>query len=293
MRTRLVGGILAATIAALALVACSATAPPAPQAVEATAPPFGHVHGLGIDPGDGRVLVATHRGLFRDGARGLEKVGTSAAADRDLMGFLVVGPGTFLAGGHPSPEESTPDPLGLVRSSDGGTSWQAVGLSGEVDFHALDQGAGTIYGVDADGGLLASRDGGARWSPWPAPPALDVAVDPTGGGRVVLAVLGGVATAIDDGGVVREQEFVVRPGPQLVHLSWAADGALYGLAPDARLYTSLDGGTTWRPEGVVPGGRPQAVAALGQGRALAATAGGIHETRDGGRTFATVAEMPS
>ncbi|MDD7921266.1 F510_1955 family glycosylhydrolase [Actinomycetospora callitridis] len=253
---------------------------------------LGHVHGLGIDPLNGGLYVATHGGLFRAGPTGLEKVGTSAAANRDLMGFLVVGPGVFLASGHPSPLEATPNPLGLVRSTDGGLSWQTIALSGEVDFHALAQGPGGIYGVDAEGSVRFSQDGGVRWEAWPAPPALDVAADPHRPGHLVLAVVGGIAAV--DGSAASAPGTpapVVELAPQMAYLSWAPDGELFGLTTDARLLASPDGGASWLPRATVPGGRPQSLTAVGQERVLAATAGGVHESRDGGRTFTTLATM--
>lgn len=246
-----------------------------------------HVHGLEIDPADGQVRVATHHGLFRLTDGRLEKVGSSATADRDLMGFLVIAPGTYLASGHPSPDEVvTPDPLGLVRSTDRGQSWQSVSLDGAVDFHALDEGPDGIYGVDAEGVLRTSADG-TRWDTRPAPPALDIAVEPRAGGRAALAVGGGIAVAEartrPEGG-----PFVTTPGPQLVFLSWAPDGELLGLSPDARVFGSADGGATWAARGDVPGGRPQALTAVGAGQVLAATEGGIYDSRDGGRTFSAL-----
>ncbi|GAA4750779.1 hypothetical protein [Actinomycetospora chibensis] len=66
---------------------------------------------------------------------------------------------------------------------------------------------------------------------------------------------------------------------------------MFGLTPDARLLASPDGGATWLPRATVPGGRAQSLTAVGQGRVLAATAGGIHESRDGGRAFSTIAAL--
>lgn len=286
--SRAVAGTVIAVVAAIVAAGCAREASD-PRA-DASAPPLlGHVHGMGTDPADGRLYVATHSGLYRESSGGLEKVGTGAGADRDLMGFLVAGPGAFLASGHPSPEDvAAPNPLGLVRSSDGGATWQTVSLGGDVDFHALDQGSGVLYGVDADGVLRTSTDT-LRWEVAPSPPALDVAADPAGEGRVVLAVEGGVAIAAREGipgsGPSR---FQFQPGPQLLFLSWAPDGELGGLAPDGRVYRSLDAGSTWAPSGTVPGGRPQALTALGRGRVLAATSEGIFESRDAGRTFTTI-----
>ena len=154
------------------------------------------------------------------------------------------------------------------------------------------RGPGGIYGVDAEGGLRFSRDGGARWEAWPAPPALDVAADPRRPDHLVLAVVGGVA-AFDSpaASAPGAPAPAVKLTPQMAYLSWAPDGELFGMTPDARLLTSPDGGVTWLPRATVPGGRAQSLTAVGQGRVLAATAGGVHQSCDGGRTFTTVAVM--
>ncbi|HEV2074924.1 MAG TPA: hypothetical protein VGR10_01655, partial [Thermoleophilaceae bacterium] len=49
-----------------------------------------HVHGLGVDPADGSLFIATHSGLFRSepGEETAERVGDSL---QDTMGFTVVG----------------------------------------------------------------------------------------------------------------------------------------------------------------------------------------------------------
>jgi hypothetical protein len=60
---------------------------------------FGHIHGLGIDPTDNNLYVATHFGLFRYPRQG--KPALVAGRVRDFMGFTVVGPRHFLASGHP------------------------------------------------------------------------------------------------------------------------------------------------------------------------------------------------
>jgi hypothetical protein len=64
-----------------------------------------HVHGLGADPADGALYVATHEGVVsvdEDGAA--ERVSDQA----DYMGFTVTGPGTFLGSGHPAPGSDEP-----------------------------------------------------------------------------------------------------------------------------------------------------------------------------------------
>lgn len=72
--------------------------PATDAAVSGTPQPLGHVHGLGVDPQDGDLYLASHFGVFRVVDGEPERV-----ADRwqDTMGFAVVGSGHFLASGHP------------------------------------------------------------------------------------------------------------------------------------------------------------------------------------------------
>ncbi|MGY1452801.1 hypothetical protein [Streptomyces sp. SS8] len=51
------------------------------------------------------------------------------------------------------------------------------------------------------------------------------------------------------------------------------------------MHRSTDGGGGWSETGRVPGGQAQALTAVTPDRVLAATAGGVHESRDGGRAF--------
>jgi hypothetical protein len=59
-----------------------------------------HVHGLGINPKDGALFVATHTGLFR-AAEGERKATRVADRFQDTMGFTVVGT-AFSAPGTPT-----------------------------------------------------------------------------------------------------------------------------------------------------------------------------------------------
>ena len=76
---------------------------------------FGHVHGLGVNPADGARYVASHNGLFRTGPDGrAEAVGPT----RDLMGFTIAGPDTFLSSGHP----------GRTRTCRTRSDWRSAGM---------------------------------------------------------------------------------------------------------------------------------------------------------------------
>src|ERR671914_339504 len=107
-----------------------------------------HVHGLGVNPADDALFIATHTGLYRvdDGRRKAARVGDRL---QDTMGFTIVGPDRFLGSGHPDLEEAReknlPPHLGLIESTDEGESWRSISLSGEADFHVLRFTGGRVY----------------------------------------------------------------------------------------------------------------------------------------------------
>ncbi|GEL17330.1 F510_1955 family glycosylhydrolase [Pseudonocardia asaccharolytica] len=282
LRLAILTAVLLTGLTMATACASAAPEPPEPPPVATGAGPgpgLGHVHAVDLNPADGLIYVAAHEGLYRVGAAGgLERVG---APGRDLMGFTIAAPDTFLSSGHPGPTENAPDPLGLVRSTDAGATWQPVSLAGEVDFHALQVSSGTLYGLDAGRRMLrVSSDGGTTWQSRATVAALDLAVDPTDPAIVLATTADGVVASRDGGA-----SFGAPSSPLLAFLSWSPDATLYGLAPDGALHTSFDAGATWQRVGVVPGGRPQAVTGLADGRVLAATAGGLFDSRHGGHTF--------
>ncbi|MGH2500748.1 MAG: WD40/YVTN/BNR-like repeat-containing protein, partial [Candidatus Limnocylindria bacterium] len=127
-----------------------------------------HVHGLGVNPADGALFIATHTGMYRveAGERKAERV---AERYQDTMGFTIVGPNRFLGSGHPdlneAREQNLPSLLGLIESTDSGESWKPISLLGEADFHVLRFADERVYGYDASNDrLLVSADRGRTWS---------------------------------------------------------------------------------------------------------------------------------
>jgi hypothetical protein len=82
-----------------------------------------HVHGLGVNPADGALFIATHTGLYRVG-QGQRKAARVGGRYQDTMGFTIVGPNRFLGSGHPdineAQEQGLPGLLGLIESTDSG-----------------------------------------------------------------------------------------------------------------------------------------------------------------------------
>jgi len=110
-------------VAAIVLTGCQAQA-----AVHLT-----HVHGLAYSPDGKRLMIPSHHGLavYEDG-----KWSKAPGPQHDYMGFAASSKHLY-SSGHPAPGSGMVNPFGLIRSPDGGRTWQKLGLEGETDFHLL------------------------------------------------------------------------------------------------------------------------------------------------------------
>ena len=270
-------------LASLVLAACGSGASDTGEAAAATSEALSHVHGLGVDPADGRVYVATHDGLYTV-AKGQEP---SLVGDRkdDFMGFTVTGENTFIASGHGAEGSGRPDNLGLIETHDAGRKWTAWSLSGEADFHSLESAKGTVYGYE--GGRIRISSDLKSWDDGAALEALDLAVSPIGD-RLLATTAEGVVTSTDGG-----RTFGKGAEPVQAFVSWPAETSLFGIGMSGELSSSADGGRTWKRLAAVPGGQPQALTAVDADHILAATTTGVYESRDGGRTFTELAPLAS
>jgi hypothetical protein len=278
MRKQYFAGAASAALA-LTLTACSADGG-SDQAEDQTssATTVSHIHGLGIDLADDQLYVATHQGVFTPGKNGEpQRVGDSRD---DFMGFTVARDKAFLASGHPAPDGEGPGNKGLIESTDAGKTWKTKSLSGEVDFHALEYAGGMIYGYDSTNGKVRVSKDGVAWQDRAALPALDIAVDPDDPNVLLATTEDGVAKSTDGG-----RTFADGAEPVLFFVSWGAQDAVYGIDGSGALHRSTDSGATWKKAGTVPGGQPQALTAVDGQRVLAATQGGVYESKNGGKTF--------
>ena len=215
-----------------------------------------HVHGLGINPADDALFVATHTGLFRvpDGETEARRV---ADRHQDTMGFAVVGPNRFLGSGHPDLREKLPPFLGLIESKDSGRSWKAVSLQGKVDFHVLKARGRRVYGYGSDfktrqARFLTSTDGGRRWARLRAPAELlSLVISPDDPRMLMASGERRVYFSPDSG---RSWSALDTPAAGL--LAWNSDGVF--MADSAgRVWRSARDAPKWTVVGSV-GGAPAA-----------------------------------
>ena len=241
-----------------------------------------HVHGLGINPRDGALFIATHTGLFRTPAEEKQSV---RVADRyqDTMGFTVVGPDRFLGSGHPDfrKEPDLPPLLGLIESRDEGKTWNEIALLGEADFHVLEASGRWVYGFDSSGGrLMVSRDRGREWSERSPPEALvSLAIDPENPERVIASAEGELYLIRDGGQHWRS----LSGAPGL--LAWPAARQAYLVTSDGGVLLSDDAGKSWDSVGEV-GGQPAAFEAERTRELYVALHDGtVKRSTDGGTTW--------
>ena len=291
--TRL-GSAAAAAALLLALSACASSPAPTETVESGTAGsgtagthgpegragrlPSSHVHGLTADAKTGKVLLATHEGLFDMSTRPATKIGPT----NDLMGFTAAaGTGVFYASGHPGKDSTMPNPMGLIRSIDGGKTWEQLSRQGKSDFHALTV---TKSGIVAFDGQLWTSPDGKTWTTATAgfAPAV-LAGNP--GTKTVLATLPEGLQRSTDGGRTWKP---VPSSPVIQFAAFANDKETVGVEPNGTVHYSTDGGTTWTSKGKI-NEKVQAVAAAkgtdGKLQIWAATADELIVSSDGGATF--------
>jgi photosystem II stability/assembly factor-like uncharacterized protein len=92
-----------------------------------------HVHGLAYSADGKRLMIPSHHGLaiYQNG-----KWSKAPGPQHDYMGFSATAKNLY-SSGHPAPGSGLVNPFGLLRSRDGGKTWDKLGLEGESDFHLL------------------------------------------------------------------------------------------------------------------------------------------------------------
>ena len=262
-----------------------------------------HVHGLAYSSDGKRLMIPSHHGLavYENG-----KWSKAPGPEHDYMGFAATGRNLY-SSGHPAPGSGLVNPFGLLRSHDGGKTWEKLGLEGESDFHLLATGwnANVVYVWNPAPSSRMKRPGlhytlndGLVWKPAGAsglegdPRAL--AVHPDDAAIVAAATSSGVFLSRDSG-----ERFVrLAGGAEGLSVCFDLDGksVWYGTFDGrARLARApLEGGTGASVD--LPALGQDAVAYIAQNPAarseyaIATFARSVYLSKDGARTWKRIAE---
>lgn len=255
-----------------------------PQASElGDDPGVSHVHGLGINPADGSLIVATHYGSFRIPADGDEAVRIGDSY-QDTMGFTIAGPDHFLGSGHPDVagmRAGQPGQLGLIESTDAGATWTSISLSGRVDFHGLAFAHDQVYGWDSGTRRFMVSADRQHWDNRSTLDLFGFAVDPDDADHIVGATPDGPNESTDGGRTWNGID-----GTAFLTVSWDRNAGLWGADPRGGIWHQTGG--DWELAGTLPGS-PQALLAT-PGALYAAAhddtgATAIYRSTDDGRTW--------
>jgi photosystem II stability/assembly factor-like uncharacterized protein len=268
-------------VAALLLASCGSgsvaetgdNAAAAPTMHMGTGLPGEHAHGVSRDPGDGKIYLATHHGLFRyDSDKGHPvQVGPTV----DFMGFS-----------HPAEGVDLPQPAGLMESKDAGKTWVVTSRGGESDFHALTSSSKGVVGYD---GALRSTVDGKAWTENPItsePRSLAASPD---GSKVLATTAAGLLLSKDQGATWAP----LPKAPALLVAAWADNKTAAGVTRTGALAVTTNAGKTWTTsKGKVTSIQTMSAARVGKAlEILVVTDTAIQRTIDAGETFTPMGNM--
>src|SRR3954451_12357744 len=216
---------------------------------------------IAIDPADGTLLAGGGPALYRvkPGAKSPDTAAGNIKTDKgsgtltkDVVARFTAD-GTIIASGH-SGEAALPSVLGLVKSTDGGETWQPVSGLGEADYHEIEIDGDRILALryEDPGMIQISSDVGRTWDTREAPSVaapIDIAVDP--GNRDRWAVSTDQGTFISSNGGKSWRQWDTTFGPRI---AWVKPDALYLAGKDGKVKVSPDAGRTWQEAGTIGAG---------------------------------------
>jgi photosystem II stability/assembly factor-like uncharacterized protein len=234
-----------------------------------------HIHNIKVL--GKQIFFGTHEGLYHYKSKNDI---TAVGQDRfDIMG-LNISRNTLFASGHPGINSQLPQPVGLLKSTDGGKNWKKVSLQGKVDFHLLEVSNKEIYGGDSGSGtLFYSKDQGKNWSDQGKNTFSDIAPNPRVTGSA-LAIRAGVIHQSSD---VFKTTQVLPFKNKVTSIDWNNKRLL--ATSGAELLISKDMGKSWK----VLFSFSENIAVLAQSRELIVIAAGstIFTSSDNGKSFQT------
>ncbi len=188
-----------------------------------------HIHGLSFSADGTQLFIPSHHGLTIYSKNGWSQ---APGPRHDYMGFAVTRE-FFYSSGHPAPGSLLRNPFGLIKSRDGGHTWEQLGLTGESDFHLLATSyeTNTVYVFNSaansrmpSSGLYYTTDDGKRWQRAKGAGLrgrlLSLAVHPSQGKVMAIGTQRGLYLSQDSG--ARFQR--VTEGIQVLAVFFAFDG---------------------------------------------------------------------
>lgn len=256
-------------------------------------PPW--VTALDLDPATGDLLLGTNRGFWRvdprDGSLSRIEGTIRAGGQTDTVGtFLEVetlDEKRWVGSGHPDNQNTLPQFLGLIESTDAGRTWKVVSRLGDADLHKIVEAHGKLYAFDAVlGAMLISEDGGKTFEERFTPRGLvaDFVVDPEDP-DYILAATDDQLHRTEDGGQ-RWRPVFSAVG---MRLAWPEPGRIVRADQDGTVHESTDRGASFSLIGKVEDDPYKLETTDDPDHLYMASAeGAILETRDGGRTWRSV-----
>jgi photosystem II stability/assembly factor-like uncharacterized protein len=207
-----------------------------------------HVHGLGVSASEPNLLyIATHGDFYHSRNGGSPVKVDKVRADYMAFNAPYQKDVPLYASGHPATGGNT----GLIKSTDGGVTWQKVSdvLNPPVDFHAMalsKSDPNTIIGFDSGGrGLFKTSDAGNTWDTLPFPEYISsIVILPDDSNKVFIGTGKGIYQSNDGG--VSWAKISQYDGITILALGIDEKGVLYASTSEFGLSRSEDLGKTWQ-----------------------------------------------
>lgn len=261
-----------------------------------------HVHGLSYSADGKRLFIPSHVGLavYSEG-----RWSKAPGPEHDFMGFSATQDALY-SSGHPASGSSLRNPFGLLKSTDGGKTWEHLGLTGEADFHvmAASHGAQVVYVYAAvpnsrmpQLGIYHTSDDGKTWKPSGGKglsgKIAALAAHPSRAGVLAAATESGVYVSENHG----DSFAAAATGPQATSVAFDLDGAhlWFGGYRNAATLTRMALKTRKGGPIPIPAMTKDAVAYIAQNPvnrrqyAIATFARDVYLSNDAGKTWKQIA----